>query len=67
MPCTSARLPSPAAPIPPMPNIRPNIRPDTMPTRPGTASWAYTTSAANAEDITSPITTASTAVPIRLA
>ncbi|MCY1446994.1 hypothetical protein D9M71_635920 [compost metagenome] len=53
--------------MPLTPNINPNIIPDTMPTRPGTASWAYTTRAAKAEDITRPMATASTAVQARLA
>ena len=54
MPLISAKCPNPAAAIPLTPNIRPNIKPAIMPTRPGTASCAYTTIAAKADDNTKP-------------
>ena len=54
MPFLSARYPKPAAAIPLTPNIKPNIRPAIIPTRPGTASCAYTTIAENADDIIKP-------------
>lgn len=63
----SASLPSAAAPIPPMPKAKPKNRPDTVPTLPGTSSYANTRIAENAEARITPIITVRIPVQNRLA
>jgi hypothetical protein len=53
----SARFPSKADPIPPIPNANPKNKPDTIPIFPGINSWAYTNIAGNAEDNINPMGT----------